>query len=212
MAKVQRGALEQHVKENTEAHLALACKRLQEFQVLLAVNFNDIKEIQASIGNTDPDKSLVSEIKDLSGSIRLSNRSVQELRSKVFELENTINDLPGEELALQSEVDTLDEEFQELKLDVQNDKNRLQNSMSYGFQDLRREIALIKKSQQSRDTDYVQNYLTLQGLSADGEKQWDEIRSIKEIIKKETIGLHLVIFVIVCSIVCYHLFFASRAS
>ncbi|XP_068682704.1 TNF receptor-associated factor 6-like isoform X1 [Montipora foliosa] len=210
--KVQRGALEQHVKENTEAHLALACKRLQEFQVLLAVNFNNIKEIQASIGNTDPDISLASEIKDLSGSIRLSNRFVQQLRSKVFELENTINDLPGEELALQSEVDTLDEEFQELKLDVQNDKNRLQHSMSYGFQGVRREIALIKKSQESRDTDYVQNYLTLQGLSADGEKQWDEIRSIKEIIEKETIGLGLVIFVVVCSIVCYHFFFASRAS
>ena len=164
-AKVQRGALEDHGKENTEAHLQLACKKLEEFQGQLAVNANNVEEIQASIGNTHSDKSLVSEINDLSESIRLSNSSVQELRYKIEELDYTLKDLRGEN---EGAVETTEKEITDLTvlvgrnntrvLELFNKITQLENnlndlrrqywaSQSQRDQDLRKEIALIKKSQ-----------------------------------------------------------------
>ena len=122
-AKVQRGALEDHGKENTEAHLQLACKKLEEFQGQLAVNANNVEEIQASIGNTDPDKSLVSEINDLSGSIRLSNSSVQVLRGKMAELDYTLKDLRREN---EGAVETTEKEITDLTVLVGRNNTRVQ--------------------------------------------------------------------------------------
>ena len=149
--QIQRRAIAEHEKTNAESHLKLACEKLQDFQALSAANTANIKELQAEIFNANE------RIKELS-EIVLKSEGLQELReeitaanAKLHELQRkddgkTVDDL----LTLQSEVNALNKDFKELKIDFSNDKKRLlelQDAVSYGFQDLRGEVAGIKRKQ-----------------------------------------------------------------
>ena len=121
--KVQRQAIAEHLKANTECHLKLACRKLQEFQALSTVNTANVTELQTEI------VSAKRKIEDLSKAV-LKSEDIQELRDKIAVTNERLRELrrKGDEKkvdgiqTIQPEVITLMKEVKELKKDVANDK------------------------------------------------------------------------------------------
>ena len=86
-SKVPRGALDQHLKENTELHLKMACEKLREFQDLLEGNVGNVREIQVRVVEANR------WISDLYGTIRQSNMVQESLQNRVGLLDKDLKDL-----------------------------------------------------------------------------------------------------------------------
>ena len=136
-SKVPRGALDQHLKENTELHLKMACEKLREFQDLLEGNVGNVKEIQASVVEADR------RISDLYGTIRQSNMVLEELlQNRVGLLAKVLNDLQREQRDINNKHDVLQFEVDSLNSEVEELEERASN-----LEDLRQEVASIKRRQ-----------------------------------------------------------------
>lgn len=135
--EVARGALDQHLKENTELHLKMACEKLQEFQDLLEGNIGNVKEIQASV--VEADRRII----DLYGTIRQSNMVLEELlQNRVGLLDKVLNDLQREQRDINNKQDVLQFEVDSLNSEVEELEERASN-----LEDLQQEVASIKRRQ-----------------------------------------------------------------
>lgn len=154
--QVQRRDMAEHVKANTDSHLKLACEKLQEFQASSAVNGEDVKELQAEIAKANK------RIEKLSQLV-LTNEWLQELREKVAITDEKVQELQRNDddktnqgrFTLRSEFNTVVKQFKELKSRASNDRKRLlelEDSVSYGFQELRGEVGGIRRKHQKLET------------------------------------------------------------
>ena len=144
MIKVQRRAITDHVKTNTEHHLKLACEKLQEFQVLSTVNTANVKELEAEMVTAKK------KIAELSEAVMKSNE-LQELHDKIFLTDEKLQELPEKD-----ELDALIEEVKELKdkklLKLQNVVNELQTCVNRRLQNLPGEVSGTKTKVQKLET------------------------------------------------------------
>ena len=144
MTKVQRRAITDHVKTNTEHHLKLACEKLQEFQVLSTVNTANVKELEAEMVTAKK------KIAELSEAVMKSNE-LQELHDKFFLTDEKLQELPEKD-----ELDALIEEVKELKdkklLKLQNVVNELQTCVNRRLQNLPGEVSGTKTKVQKLET------------------------------------------------------------
>lgn len=129
-SKVRRGALDQHLKENTELHLKMACEKLREFQDLLEGNVGNVKQIQASVVKADK------RIGDISDKQETLQSEFDSLDNNVRDLEERVSDLRQKVTIVKSHQNNLNRKFDKLTKRVSNDQARLEDSVNSRLQDL----------------------------------------------------------------------------
>ena len=151
-SKVPRGALDQHLKENTELHLKMACEKLREFQDLLVGNVGNVKEIQTSVVEADRRIGDISDKQDtLQSEFDSLDDEVRELKERVSDLE----DLQREIASIKSRQNNHNRKLDQLTARVSNDRAMLKNSMDSRLHDLQDSVRLNFESYSSRLTELV---------------------------------------------------------
>lgn len=156
--KVQRIAIHDHMKRNTESHLKLACESLRELQVSSTSTFANIEEMQTEIATA------MKKIQELSEA-GLKSGGLEDLRDKIAVTNKKLEVLQsGEDVtdalsSLQSEVVAINKEVKELSrkvgtdgklMELQGAINELQKLIPRidSLQGLRKEVAGINKKLQ----------------------------------------------------------------
>ncbi len=122
---MQRKAISDHEKRNTESHLKLACERLQELQVSSTLTAANFEEVQTEMVTA------MKKIKELSEAV-LKNEGLQDLREKIAGTNEKLQELQNREdafdrlSALQDEFDVIKKKVKELSKNVSSDGKLLE--------------------------------------------------------------------------------------
>ena len=125
------------MKENTENHLKLACEKLQEFEVLSAVNTANVKELEAEMVTAKK------KIAELSEAVQKTNGLQGMIYNKIALTDEKLNEVPEKD-----EVDSLIGEVKELQhekfLEVQDEVSELRIFVNEGLKSLKSAIFKLR--------------------------------------------------------------------
>ena len=154
--KVQRRAISDHVKRNTESHLKLACERLQELQASSVLTKASIKDEQTKM------VTVMKKIKELSEGVIKSealqvlldneiaaiNKKLPKLQSKDDATDRRLSALQADAVTIKKEVKESTEKLSstdETLSKLRDDVNELQD----GLQDLRGVVCTVITNHQN---------------------------------------------------------------
>jgi len=117
--KVQRKAIQEHLKRNTESHSKLVCDRLQDLEAGSTSTLANMEEMQTEIS------AAMQKIEELWEAV-LKSKGLEDLRDKIASTNKKLEKLQSGEVAigalssLQSEVVAIKKEVEELSTKVAN--------------------------------------------------------------------------------------------